>query len=323
MFGFGNPLGMGNPFMRMAARDFDVRLRCYSAPFYPAGDSKKIKELNFGGKILLPNSALDNLTRLNIQYPMLFKITSMNVDAQRATHAGVLEFSAEEGKCYLPAWMMRQLMINEGEMAVIEYQSLPSATYAKFKPMSTDFLNISNPRAMLEVELRKFACLTKGDVIAVEYNEQVLEFKVMDLKPGNAVTIIECDMNVEFDAPEGYVEPNYAAARKPDEMPPAPEVQPAKSGFSAFSGEGMRLDGKAVKPRQMSSSSLSSADASGSTPIAAIVPREDYQPGSLTFVRYNYRNRAVLQEEARKKALEAATGARAFSGAAQTVRDRR
>lgn len=59
-------------------------------------------------------------------------------------------------------------MINEGEMAMIEYQSLPSATYAKFKPMSTDFLNISNPRAMLEVELRKFACLTKGDVIAVE-----------------------------------------------------------------------------------------------------------------------------------------------------------
>lgn len=40
----------------------------------------------------------------------------------------------------------------------------------------------------------------------------------MDLKPGNAVTIIECDMNVEFDAPEGYVEPNYAAALKPDEM---------------------------------------------------------------------------------------------------------
>lgn len=29
----------------------------------------------------------------------------------------------------------------------------------------------------------------------------------MDLKPANAVTIIECDMNVEFDAPEGYVEP--------------------------------------------------------------------------------------------------------------------
>lgn len=32
----------------------------------------------------------------------------------------------------------------------------------------------------------------------------------MDLKPANAVTIIECDMNVEFDAPDGYVEPQVA-----------------------------------------------------------------------------------------------------------------
>lgn len=63
---------------------------------------------------------------------------------------------------------MRQLNLHEGELAMIEYKSLPSATYAKFKPMSTDFLNISNPRAMLEVELRKFSCLTKGDTIAVE-----------------------------------------------------------------------------------------------------------------------------------------------------------
>lgn len=45
----------------------------------------------------------------------------------------------------------------------------------------------------------------------------MLEFKVMDLKPGNAVTIIECDMNVEFDAPEGYVEPSRPTV-KPDEM---------------------------------------------------------------------------------------------------------
>jgi ubiquitin fusion degradation protein 1 len=34
-----------------------------------------------------------------------------------------------------------------------------------------------------------------------------MQFKIMDLKPANAVTIIECDMNVEFDAPDGYVEP--------------------------------------------------------------------------------------------------------------------
>ena len=29
----------------------------------------------------------------------------------------------------------------------------------------------------------------------------------MSLKPQNAVTIIECDINIEFDAAEGYIEP--------------------------------------------------------------------------------------------------------------------
>ena len=64
-------------------------------------------------------------------------------------------------------------------------------------------------RAVLEVELRKFACLTRNDRIAVRYADQVLEFQVQELKPRNAVCIIECDLNLEFDAPEGYVDPPH------------------------------------------------------------------------------------------------------------------
>lgn len=55
-----------------------------------------------GGKIIMPPSALDHLTRLNIVYPMLFKLT--NVTMNRITHSGVLEFVADEGKVYLPYW---------------------------------------------------------------------------------------------------------------------------------------------------------------------------------------------------------------------------
>ncbi|VDN21859.1 unnamed protein product [Gongylonema pulchrum] len=146
-----------------AARPFDLQLRCFSAPFYERADSKKINELNHGGKILLPPSALDLLVRLNIEYPMMFRVSSLS-DPELATHCGVLEFLAEEGRAYLPSW----LHLNEGECVRITYASLPKATYTKLKPQSTDFLAISNPRAVLEVELRKFACLTKGDIIAVE-----------------------------------------------------------------------------------------------------------------------------------------------------------
>ena len=51
----------------------------------------------------MPPSALDQLTRLNVEYPMLFKLTNQN--RNRMTHAGVLEFVADEGKIYLPYWV--------------------------------------------------------------------------------------------------------------------------------------------------------------------------------------------------------------------------
>jgi ubiquitin fusion degradation protein 1 len=51
----------------------------------------------------MPPSALDQLTRLNIEYPMLFKIENKKRD--RITHSGVLEFVADEGKIYIPYWV--------------------------------------------------------------------------------------------------------------------------------------------------------------------------------------------------------------------------
>lgn len=53
--------------------------------------------------VIMPPSALEQLTRLNINYPMLFKLT--NKKTHRKTHCGVLEFVADEGNVYLPLWV--------------------------------------------------------------------------------------------------------------------------------------------------------------------------------------------------------------------------
>lgn len=53
--------------------------------------------------VIMPPSALDQLTRLNVDYPMLFKLT--NAKKNRVSHAGVLEFVADEGKVYIPYWV--------------------------------------------------------------------------------------------------------------------------------------------------------------------------------------------------------------------------
>jgi hypothetical protein len=55
--------------------------------------------------VILPSSALEYLTKLHIQFPMLFKL--INKNKNRQTHCGVLEFVAEEGRCYLPYWVNR------------------------------------------------------------------------------------------------------------------------------------------------------------------------------------------------------------------------
>lgn len=62
-------------------------------------------QVNYGGKIILPPSALAKLSMLNIEYPMLFQLHNKSKDEK--THAGVLEFIAEEGRVYLPLWVTR------------------------------------------------------------------------------------------------------------------------------------------------------------------------------------------------------------------------
>lgn len=144
---------------------------------------------------------------------------------------------------------MRNLVLEEGDLVQIESVSLPVATFSKFKPQSPDFLEITNQKAVLENALRNFACLTAGDSIAITYNSRIYELSVLETKPGNAVSIIECDMNVEFDTPVGYQEPKRI--RKESEVNGGNEEEPQihydTQSFVAFSGEGSRLDGKKKK----------------------------------------------------------------------------
>ena len=90
-FGGGYPEFGGHPHF------FFERYSCYPMVF----STKNSEEIKHGGKIIMPSSALEKLARLNISYPMLFKLSNKN----RSTHCGVLEFVAEEGRIYIPHWV--------------------------------------------------------------------------------------------------------------------------------------------------------------------------------------------------------------------------
>jgi len=233
----------GMNFFPEVPRPFNTQYRCYPVAMMPGGERSDVEA---GGKIIMPPSALDQLTRLNIVYPMLFKLS--NKKTSKTTHCGVLEFVADEGKIYIPYWMMQNLMLETGGLVTVESATLPVATYSKFQPLSKDFLDLTNPKAVLEMRLRHFACLSKGDIVAINYNNKVYELNVMETKPAAAVSIIECDMNVDFEAPPGYEEPTYTRAAQPmEEEEPELDISqmlPEDQGFLAFAGSGNRLDGK-------------------------------------------------------------------------------
>ncbi|KAI9537023.1 ubiquitin fusion degradation protein [Dissostichus eleginoides] len=266
-----------HPLSRGFQNRFSTQYRCYSVSMLAGPNDRS--DVEKGGKIIMPPSALDQLSRLNITYPMLFKLTNKNSD--RMTHCGVLEFVADEGICYLPHWMMQNLLLEEGGLVQVESVNLMVATYSKFQPQSPDFLDITNPKAVLENALRNFACLTTGDVVAINYNEKIYELRVMETKPDKAVSIIECDMNVDFDAPLGYKEPE----RRPQhqEEPTEEEADPTSYadmdlGFRAFTGNGNRLDGK-LKGIEPSPVPRDPSD------IKRGIPNYDYKVGRITFIR--------------------------------------
>eukprot|EP00095_Tigriopus_kingsejongensis_P008870 maker-scaffold15_size728074-snap-gene-5.20 protein:Tk08870 transcript:maker-scaffold15_size728074-snap-gene-5.20-mRNA-1 annotation:"ubiquitin fusion degradation protein 1 homolog" len=265
----------GANFFEIPRGPFRTTYRCYSVSMLPGTERENLEH---GGKIIMPPSALDHLTRLNIVYPMLFKLT--NSSANRTTHCGVLEFVADEGKVYIPYWMMQNLMLEEGALIQVESASLPVATFAKFQAHSVDFLDMTNPKAVLENRLRHFACLSKGDVVAIMYNNRTYEMSVLETKPADAVSVIECDLNVDFAPPVGYQEPTRSKpVQKDDEEPmDVTDLLPEPKGFHAFSGMSNRLDGKKrttsetepVKPKME---------------YVRGIPDYDYEIGTLKFIR--------------------------------------
>ncbi len=78
---------------------------------------------------------------------------------------------------------MNALGIGEGTMVTIDNVRLPKASFAKFKPLSREFYDLADPKATLEVLLRSYSCLTKGQSVRFFYNSKHIDMEVVDLKP--------------------------------------------------------------------------------------------------------------------------------------------
>ena len=243
--------------MRSPDQRFTAFYRAYPVSY--VGKS----HLESGDKVLLPQSALDRLAGMQIQYPMLFE--NLNERQGRRSHCGVLEFSADEGIVYMPQWMMRNLLLEEGDVVKFTNVSLPKGRFVKLQPHKTEFIDLENPRAVLESAMRGYSCLTAGDTIAVMHGGKEYPIDILEVRPDGAASVIETDIEVDFAPPLDYEDSLLqrkaaaaGAASISSPGPPPPNLSRAGGdtvvagmegaaeggGFKAFTGVGRRMDGK-------------------------------------------------------------------------------
>ena len=205
---------------------------------------------------------------------------------------------------------MNTLLLEPGDLIQIKSTDLPPGRLVKLQPQSPAFLEISDPRAVLENAFRYFSCLTKGDIFTFSYNDQTYDIAVLEIKPDtqqHAIVTMETDLEVEFATPVGYEEPtrtsgtgtprsgtglggtsggpvhfqgtmaqsiNYAAI--------APNSQTAAAGAKAvtsnFLSGGHRLKGSKLPPTPQASTPVAGAS---SNPEKPAPPRRTNGPQPL------------------------------------------
>ncbi|KAI9480401.1 MAG: ubiquitin fusion degradation protein UFD1-domain-containing protein [Benjaminiella poitrasii] len=293
-------------------RGFSENYRCFPIAMMQNGNERE--NVNYGGKIILPQSALEKLSQLNISYPMLFRL--INGAENKHTHTGVLEFIAEEGRVYLPQWMMETLGTEPGSIIEVKNVTLPLGSFVKIQPQSTDFLDISDHRAVLEKALRNFSTLTMGDIIQINYNDKIYEIKVLEVKPHYeehlGISIVETDLEVDFAPPVGYVDPAEQKAKPTSHMVIDLPKPVKKSEFAVFGGGGQSLRGK-TKSSAVAANQDDNRQTEG----------DDDGPFELPFGQLYFGFPVVPPPSSTDNATSTTSTTTAFKGAGQTLRSKK
>ena len=205
---FGLQNQMLFPQHRVRETKLQVRLLAYSEAFLAKTELK----LSAGDKVILPPTILQSLLNMygedELPYPTIFQIKSQH----KVSHCGVLEYSSlDENAVYMPAWMMQNLLISDGDEVDLNLIKLPKVRFVKFQPDFYAFTQIPDPKVTLEYALRNYTCLTLGDCISLEYNHTQHPITVTHLEyegpPVDALAnfpagcVIDSNLEVDFDPP--------------------------------------------------------------------------------------------------------------------------
>ncbi|KAG0440460.1 Ubiquitin fusion degradation protein 1 like protein [Dictyocoela muelleri] len=169
---------------------------------YPSTFPKNDKN-NYGGKVKLPDSLLYDLVQLQLPTPYIFEIKNKNY----STYCGVLDFTSQEGEIIVPEWLYNQLNFSSTSLITLKHVILPIGKSIKLLPHSIEFLEIDSVKRELEMQLRNYPVLTRGDDIVLVLENTKITFSVTETDPKDiGIYIVDVDLAVEFLPPIGYEE---------------------------------------------------------------------------------------------------------------------
>lgn len=170
-------------------------------PLFSPGFASKTSVSNYTNMISLPPKILEMIVqKKSLHSPLSFELSF----GDKKTHVGVLDFTAPTDTAYVPFSVIENLGVEEGQDRVsMKIVQLPQATRARLQPYSLQWLQIDplESKPFLESKLRLYQCLTVGDKILINRNNVEYPFRIIELEPDSACSIIDCDLNVDIDPP--------------------------------------------------------------------------------------------------------------------------
>lgn len=236
-------------------KDSSFELICFS--YMCSSESDVTNRLKYTNKILLPESVLYNIKESDeIKFPLFFKIS--NKQTLFGQVCGVEEFSAPPGVCHVPYQVMSEISVQEGDAVKIELICPPGGTYVKFQFHQSKYLKMEDPKSVLEKIISSdYPVITQGQTIVL--NDPTLNtlhyVNIVETQPTEVIQIINTNLNVDFDKPLDYKEPESKSCCEnvvlPNENVKLRDVseqmkvyKPWSNGFVPFSGKGHRLGSK-------------------------------------------------------------------------------
>ena len=161
-----------------------------------------INNLSYSNKVILPESMLYQCK--DKKYPLLFTITG--VDSGISYVCSVYEFTANPEICIMPYHIMESLFIQEGSIVTVTLcENVLKGSSVVLRPHKTKFIELTNPKAILEKHLSdNYQVLNKGETIVIYYLDELYFIDVLDCKPTNVIDIVDTDLNLDFEEPVDY-----------------------------------------------------------------------------------------------------------------------